>query len=389
MSNLTAKNRATNLKRAIQDILGTPIKLSQAYEILAREEGYQNWDTASALLFKEKSIILCEQNTSADMALSREQDCESRVSRVSHRADFVKNAMRREALPGLVQIATNPEIDRIRQLRGFLNELGGDASALRIACVNPSGPDRCFSSDPNYVDLSPSNCAASASAIDIAGIIGRRMIDVAVFDELKSEQMIDAARTLYDTGYIVVVMIKAKDAEFGLIYSIEHNLGDGNDFHLINSNKNSIIGRHGRINNPLNTCTSKQVCLIISSLMDTVDSWATRSCLMLEAVLDVLCYLRDTSSVSLDAKSIVKYLHLDQLVKLSDSESVPDHIKSNLSTYLKDLLNYNNKDTESLTHDPRCHEQHGYLTMSLIKFFNRPGIEIIMALKKARMSSAN
>ncbi|WOF81755.1 hypothetical protein P5704_028280 (plasmid) [Pseudomonas sp. FeN3W] len=384
MSNLTAKNRASNLKRAIQDILGTPIKLSQAYEILAREEGYQNWDTASALLLKEQPPTNNEQSTYATLA----RDGGNHTIGAGHRSDTNKTTVLGDPLPGLISFSVNHETDRPHQVRRFLSELGGDTSRLRIACVNPSEPDRWFSNDSKYVDLSPSNLGANSSSIDIMGVIGRRLIDVAIFDELKSEQMIAAARGLFATGYIVIVMIKLKDAEFGLVYSNEYNMGDGDDLLFINkanSKRNSVIGRYGKINDPLNTCTSKQICLIVSSLLPPVDLWSSRSCLLLEAVLDVLCYLRDTSSFLCDAKSVMKHLSLDEVVNISHLEAAPEHIKDKLCKYLNELPYFNHNDIKSLALDQRCYQHHGYLTMSLKTILSSPGIEIIMAIKMLRM----
>ena len=48
MSTLSPKTRARNLQKALQEHLKQPVKLSQAYELIAREEGFKNWDTAAA-----------------------------------------------------------------------------------------------------------------------------------------------------------------------------------------------------------------------------------------------------------------------------------------------------------------------------------------------------
>lgn len=50
MSTVPIKTRARNLQKALSELLKTPIKLSQAYELIAREEGFSNWDTAAARL---------------------------------------------------------------------------------------------------------------------------------------------------------------------------------------------------------------------------------------------------------------------------------------------------------------------------------------------------
>ena len=44
------KKRARNLQRAAKVMFNQPVKLSQAYELIAQEEGYANWDTASSAL---------------------------------------------------------------------------------------------------------------------------------------------------------------------------------------------------------------------------------------------------------------------------------------------------------------------------------------------------
>lgn len=57
------KTRARNLQRAMQEALKQPIKLSLAYELIAKEEGFPNWDTACAMLQpaepREVSLTSC------------------------------------------------------------------------------------------------------------------------------------------------------------------------------------------------------------------------------------------------------------------------------------------------------------------------------------------
>lgn len=48
MSTLSPKTRARNLQKALQEHFNQPVKLSQAYELIAQEEGFKNWDTAAA-----------------------------------------------------------------------------------------------------------------------------------------------------------------------------------------------------------------------------------------------------------------------------------------------------------------------------------------------------
>lgn len=50
MSADVLKTRARNLQQALSEAFKQPVKLSQAYELIAREEGFPNWDTASAKL---------------------------------------------------------------------------------------------------------------------------------------------------------------------------------------------------------------------------------------------------------------------------------------------------------------------------------------------------
>ena len=391
MSNLTAKNRASNLKRAIDDILGTPIKLSQAYELLAREEGYKNWDTASAFISKELPACLHGQkapNPAGRVDEPRRSGNHAIRNSPSSESDN-EEANRFDALPGLLPFSANPEADRPGQIRRFLKELSGDASSLRIACVNPREPDLWFSKDSKYIILSKIDMERCTSAIDIMGVIGRRKIDVAVFDEI-SEQTIFAGRELMATGYIVIFMIRVKDVEFGLVYSLEYNLGGSNDFLLINNlnvKRRRDQKRYGKIINPLETGTSKQICSIISSFMHNVDMWSSRSRLMLAAVLDVLCDLRDSNLLKLDVESLSKLLSLDELVKLSNLETVPDTVRGNLRNYLNSIPHYNDEDSLSGSLVKQCYEQHGYLTMLITKVLSKPHIDIFLAIKMLRLET--
>ena len=56
MSNDTLKIRARNLQRAAQVMFKVPVKLSQAYELLAQEEGFANWDVASNALIPKPCV---------------------------------------------------------------------------------------------------------------------------------------------------------------------------------------------------------------------------------------------------------------------------------------------------------------------------------------------
>lgn len=56
MSNETLKTRARNLQRAAQAMFKVPVKLSQAYELLAQQEGFANWDVANNALTPKPCI---------------------------------------------------------------------------------------------------------------------------------------------------------------------------------------------------------------------------------------------------------------------------------------------------------------------------------------------
>lgn len=63
MSSGTLKTRARNLQRAMQELLNQPVKLSLAYEMIAKEEGFENWDTASPILKKRELAASPMTNT--------------------------------------------------------------------------------------------------------------------------------------------------------------------------------------------------------------------------------------------------------------------------------------------------------------------------------------
>lgn len=63
MSSGTLKTRARNLQRAMQELLNQPVKLSHAYEMIAKDEGFENWDTASPTLKKRELAASPMTNT--------------------------------------------------------------------------------------------------------------------------------------------------------------------------------------------------------------------------------------------------------------------------------------------------------------------------------------
>lgn len=68
MSSATLKTRARNLQNALQDLLNQPVKLSQAYELIAQEEGFVNWDAASPVL-KERELAAAPTTNGLSWAL--------------------------------------------------------------------------------------------------------------------------------------------------------------------------------------------------------------------------------------------------------------------------------------------------------------------------------
>lgn len=168
---------------------------------------------------------------------------------------------------------------------------------------------------------------------------------------------------------------KGDTTVFGLVFSLVRRLGREDDLLLINyltGSKNPMAKSDGsRLSNTTNPFAygpAEQLRSLIVSLMRDGggdDMWKGRASALLMAVLHVLCYLRDTGEINMDIGKIREYLPLDRVLDLTQRDDLPEYAINQLRKYLSDLPGYSDEDALSGSLNPKCYEQHGYLTMQL------------------------
>ncbi len=168
---------------------------------------------------------------------------------------------------------------------------------------------------------------------------------------------------------------KGDTTVFGLVFSLVRRLGREDDLLLINyltGSKNPNAEKDGsRLSNTTNPFAygpAEQLRSLIVSLMRDSggdDMWKGRASALLVAVLHVLCYLRDAGELNMDIGKIREYLPLDRVLELTQRDDIPEYALNQLKKYLYDLPGYSEEDALSGSLNPKCYEQHGYLTMQL------------------------
>lgn len=171
---------------------------------------------------------------------------------------------------------------------------------------------------------------------------------------------------------------KGDTTVFGLVFSMVRRLGREDDLLLINyltgsKNPNSKDDgtRLSNTTNPFAYGPAEQLRSLVVSLMDDSgggdDMWKGRASALLAALLDTLCYLRDSGEINMNVSQLRAHMPLDRVMELTQRRDLPEHAITELKKYLLDLPGYTEDDALSGSLSPKCYEQHGYLTMQLTK----------------------
>lgn len=171
---------------------------------------------------------------------------------------------------------------------------------------------------------------------------------------------------------------KGDTTVFGLVFSMVRRLGREDDLLLINyltgsknPNTKDDGSRLSNTTNPFAYGPSEQLRSLVVSLMDDSgggdDMWKGRASALLAALLDTLCYLRDSGEINMNVGQLRSHMPLDRVMELTQRRDLPEHAVTELKKYLLDLPGYTEDDALNGSLSAKCYEQHGYLTMQLTK----------------------
>lgn len=191
MSADVLKTRARNLQKALSEAFRQPVKLSQAYELIAREEGFPNWDTASAKLAGSEVAAAPMTNSLASMTSSPGTLTSSRPhhhSELPCLGDFVHDFNKQMA--GLTVISGKPGSGKAH-IASMLVETWSRSNQL---CI-----------DASQQNLVTSFRQAILNAMRLSP-------DIVYVGELSSAEGVGLVVNLLETGHRVVATLEAPAA---------------------------------------------------------------------------------------------------------------------------------------------------------------------------------
>ena len=139
---------------------------------------------------------------------------------------------------------------------------------------------------------------------------------------------------------------KADTDLWASMYALARRFGRDDDIFVLNYlTGNSDRGSVSNTINPFTTGSSSYLTNLLVSLMDEAKGenamWKGRAVALLGALMPILTFRRDTLHIPLDVKVILQALSLSEIIKLSRDHTIPENIRSALSsTYLETLPGY-------------------------------------------------
>lgn len=202
-----------------------------------------------------------------------------------------------------------------------------------------------------------------------------------------------AYNALVQASGFIYVDGKGDNSLYSSVFSMVRSMGREDDLLLINfmTGARDVIGpQESRLSNTLNpfgTGSSSMLSNLVVSLMGSskggsgdADMWKGRAIGFVESLMKVLVAMRDAGYILLDANTIRNYFHLpklesiclDKLFPRDGMESVslenfPPMILEPLMNYVLTLPGFKKESKGKQV--SQVFEQHGYITMQLVRIF--------------------
>lgn len=184
---------------------------------------------------------------------------------------------------------------------------------------------------------------------------------------------------IHGSGFIYVDG-KADSSLYGKIYSMARSVGREDDVVVVNfqTGAKDIFGpqpfKMSNTLNPFSVGSSGMLTQLVVSLMSTGkgDVWENRAISFVEALMKPLVFLRDKYGLMLDVGLIRDYFEIKRLEELAwrDADRYPglEVALDGLRSYLLNLPTYDKAKFQQ--QGETALEQHGYITMQLVRTFN-------------------
>lgn len=184
---------------------------------------------------------------------------------------------------------------------------------------------------------------------------------------------------IHGSGFIYVDG-KADSSLYGKIYSMARQMGREDDVRVINfqTGAKDIFGpqpfKMSNTVNPFAVGSAGMLTNLVVSLMSSGkgDVWENRAISFVEALMKPLVFLRDRYGLMLDVELIRDYFDLKRLEDLTwrDEDKYPglEEALGGMRSYLTNLPTYDR--AKHHKQGETAYEQHGYITMQLVRTFN-------------------
>ena len=184
---------------------------------------------------------------------------------------------------------------------------------------------------------------------------------------------------IHASGFIYVDG-KADSSLYAKIYSMARLYGREDSVLVVNfqTGAKDVFGpqeiKMSNTLNPFAVGSSGMLSQLVVSLMSTGkgDVWENRAISFVEALMKPLVFLRDNYGLMLDVGVIRDYFTLPKLEELTwvSPETYPglDGTLDGMKSYLANLPTYDRAKYQQ--QGETCNEQHGYITMQLVRTFN-------------------
>lgn len=181
---------------------------------------------------------------------------------------------------------------------------------------------------------------------------------------------------------LIYVDGKADSSLYGKLYSMARAMGREDDVLVINfqTGAKDIYGAQpNKLSNTLNPFangSSGMLSELVKGLMATGEksTWTQQAESFVEALMKPLVYLRDNHGLNLDVNVVREYFELNKLEDLAwrDGDKYPGLVESGVLDGLHNYLLTKPAYKKEKYHDQSetTNEQHGYITMQLIRTFN-------------------
>lgn len=177
---------------------------------------------------------------------------------------------------------------------------------------------------------------------------------------------------------------KADTDLWSSLSSLVRRFGRDDDLFVLNyMTGNSDVRAPSNTMNPFSSGSASYLTNMLVSLMPQAEGdnamWKERAVSLISSLMPALTWKRDNQDTPLSVSSIRSYLDLNNVIKLSRDDALPDHMRESIVGYLNTLPGYvdaafddNGKEKpvgpdQPMIDTTTVRQQHGYLTMQFTR----------------------